>query len=124
MSTVFSAATDSKGALFVNDVVTATCVFCPYGADVEPGDRIRIYDERPGVVGESNERMAEVTAVKIFRSTGRRVTLDLVMISDAEARKIATDSDTSVATLLEHRAGTRRFDRRHPPVVVYFASVH
>lgn len=123
MSTVFAGVTDPKDALFVSDVMTATCVFCPYGADVETGDRIRIFDERPGIAGEPHERVAEVTAVKIFRSTGRRVTLDLVMISDGEARKIAEDSDTSVESLLEHRAGAQRFDRRHPPVVVYFASV-
>lgn len=123
MSTVFAGVTDPKGALFVRDVTTATCVFCPYGADVETGDRVRIFDERPGIAGEPHERVAEVTAVKIFRSTGRRVTLDLVMISDGEARKIAEDSDTSVESLLEHRAGAQRFDRRHPPVVVYFASV-
>ena len=124
MGTVFTGVVESRDALFVSDVNTASCVFCPYGADLEPGDRVRIYDERPGIAGEPHERVAEVTAVKIFRSTGRRVTLDLVMISDGEAHKIANDSDTSVQALLEHRAGTQRFDRRHPPVVVYFASVH
>jgi len=124
MGTVFGGVTDSGGALFVHDVNTASCVFCPYGADLAPGDRVRIYDERPGIVRELHERVAEVTAVKIFRSTGRRVTLDLMMISDGEAHRIADDSDTSVQALLEHRAGTQGFDRRHPPVVVYFASVH
>lgn len=121
MNTAFAGA---KDMLFVSDVDTATCVFCPYGADVASGDHIHIYDERAGIAGEPHERAAEVVAVKIFRSTGRRVTLDLVMISTDEARKIAADSATSVEALLQHRAGTQSFDRRHPPVVVYFASVH
>jgi len=109
--------------LFVNDVETATCAFCPYGTAFTAGDRILIYDEKTVFGRQVRERPAQVTAVKLFRSTGRQITLDLVMVSDNECRKIAEDSDLTVGILMDHRAGAKNFDPKRPPVVVYFAPV-
>lgn len=121
MSTVASDFFDANDSLFVHDVDTASCVFCPYGTGFKPGDRALIRDERTAFARLPRERVVEIKEVKIFRSTGRRVTLDLVMASDSEAGKIAEDSDLTVEVLLRHRAGTPNFDPGHPPVVVYFA---
>jgi len=110
-----------KGRLFVSDIDSATCAFCPYGTEFAPGDSILIYDEKTVFRRQTREREVEVKAVKLFRSTGRQLTLDLMMISDTEAAKIAEDSDLTVDILLNHRAGVGNFDAKRPPVVVYFA---
>lgn len=109
-----------KGSLFVHDVDTAACAFCPYGTEFVPGDRIQIYDEKTVFARKTRERLVEVTAVKVFRTTGRQITLDLLMISEAEARKIAEDSELTVEVLMDHRVGDGNFDLQRPPVVIYF----
>lgn len=109
-----------KGRLFVNDIDSARCAFCPYGTEFAPGDRILIYDEKTVFGRQTREREVEITSVKLFRSTGRQITLDLMMISDTESEKIAADSDLTVDILLNHRAGGGNFDAKRPPVVVYF----
>lgn len=105
---------------YVRDIATATCVFCPYGADVQAGDRLYVYDEKTVYGRQQRERLVEVKAVKLFRSTGRVITLDLNMISAEEAQRIAEDSEMTVESLLDHRAGNSTFDEKRPPVVVYF----
>lgn len=104
----------------VHDIGTSTCLFCPYGAGVEAGDRLYVYDEKTVFGRQQRERLVEVTAVKQFRSTGRVMTLDLNLISAEEAARIAEDSETSVEAMLEHHAGHVTYDPKHPPVVVYF----
>lgn len=104
----------------VHDIGTSTCLFCPFGAGVEAGDRLYVFDERTAYGRQQRERLVEVTAVKQFRSTGRVITLDLNMISAEEAARIAEDSETSVEAMLEHRPGNPTYDAKHPPVVVYF----
>jgi hypothetical protein len=108
---------------YVRDIATASCVFCPYGADAQPGDRLYIYDEKTVYGRQQRERLVEVTAVKQFRSTGRVVTLDVNMIGSEEMVHIAEDSETSVEALLEHRPGNATYDAKRPPVVVYFEPV-
>ena len=108
---------------FVHDIATASCVFCPYGAEAEPGDRLYIYDEKTVYGRQQRERLVEITAVKQFRSTGRVITLDLNMIGMDELQHIAEDSETSVEALLEHYPGHATFDPKHLPVVVYFEPV-
>ena len=108
---------------FVHDIATANCVFCPYGAEAEPGDRLYIYDEKTVYGRQQRERLVEITAVKQFRSTGRVITLDLNMIGMDELQHIAEDSETSVEALLEHYPGHPTFDPKHLPVVVYFEPV-
>lgn len=105
---------------YVRDVSTADCVFCPYGTDVKVGDRVCAYDERTEFNRNQRERLVEVTAIKLFRSTGRVVTLDLEKVSMAEVARIAAHSELKMDTLLEHHAGAPGYDPRHPPVVVYF----
>ncbi len=105
---------------YVHDISTAGCVFCPYGADVQVGDRLYVYDEKTVYDRQQRERLVEITAVKLFRSTGRVITLDLNMISAEEAQRIATDSEMTLESLLDHRAGNSTFDAKRPPVVVYF----
>jgi len=106
---------------YVRDIATASCVFCPYGAEVQIGDRLYVYDEKTVYGRQQRERLVEITAVKLFRSTGRVITLDLNMISQDEAQRIADDSEMTLESLLEHRAGNSTFDDKRPPVVVYFA---
>lgn len=105
---------------YVRDIATATCVFCPYGADVQSGDRLYVYDEKTVFDRQQRERLVEITAVKLFRSTGRVITLDLTMISAEEADRIAQDSETTVEAMLEHYPGHATYDPKNPPVVVYF----
>ena len=105
---------------YVNDISTASCVFCPYGAEVEVGDRLYVYDEKTVFDRQQRERLVEIKAVKLFRSTGRVITLDLNMISPEEAQRIAEDSEMTLESLLDHRAGNSTFDEKRPPVVVYF----
>jgi len=104
----------------VHDIGTADCLFCPYGAGVEAGDRLYMYDEKTVYGRQQRERLVEVKAVKQFRSTGRVITLDLNMISQEEAEHIAEDSETSVEAMLEHHPGHPTYDPKHPPEVVYF----
>ena len=106
----------------VHDIGTATCLFCPYGAGVEPGDRLYMYDEKTVFGRRQRERLVEVKAVKQFRSTGRVITLDLNMISQEEAARIAEDSEMTLESLLDHRNGNSTFDEKRPPVVVYFTA--
>ena len=49
---------------FVRDISTANCVFCPYGADAQPGDRLYVYDEKTVYGRPQRERLVEVTSVK------------------------------------------------------------
>ena len=104
----------------VHDIGTATCLFCPYGAGVEPGDRLYMYDEKTVFGRQQRERLVEVKAVKQFRSTGRVITLDLVMLSPEDLDRIAADSELGVEALLAHRPGTATYDEKRPPEVVYF----
>ncbi len=106
---------------YVRDITTADCVFCPYGADVQVGDRLYVYDEKTVFGRQQRERLVEITAVKVFRSTGRVITLDLNMISPEESARIAEHSEMTLESLLDHRAGNSTFDEKRPPVVVYFA---
>ncbi|HLW74983.1 MAG TPA: hypothetical protein VKT74_07940 [Gammaproteobacteria bacterium] len=105
---------------YVNDVSTATCVFCPYGADVKPGDRIVAFDEKTIFGRRQRERLVEVTAVKSFRSTGRIITLNLKIAKEEEIARIAEDSELSMEALFEHRIGAATYIEERPPVVVYF----
>lgn len=118
----WTTAGDGLGTLFVHDVDIATCAFCPYGTDFAQGDIIHIYDEKTAFGRQPRERRVQITAVKLFRSTGRQITLNLNMISDKESQRIAGDSDLTVDALLDHRSGHQNFDPKRPPVVVYFAS--
>jgi hypothetical protein len=105
---------------YVHDVSTATCVFCPYGADVKVGDRIVAFDERTAFGRCQRERLVEVTAVKGFRSTGRIITLDLKIAKEDEIARIAEDSELTVEMLFEHRIGNATYLEGRSPVVVYF----
>lgn len=104
----------------VHDVTTATCVFCPYGADVKTGDKVYAFDEKTSLDRRQRERLVEVTAVKKFRSTGRLVTLDLIIANENEILRIAEDSEIAPETLYEHRSGGPTYMDDRPPVVVYF----
>ena len=116
-------ASNAKGTLFVCDIDTATCAFCPVGTDFVKGDKIHIQDEKTVFGRQTREKLVEVTAVKVFRSNGRLLTLDLMTISDAEAQKIADDSDLTVDILLKHKVGAERYDPNKPPVVIFFTAV-
>lgn len=105
---------------YVNDVNTASCVFCPYGADVKVGDQVYAYDEKTSLARRQRDLLVEVTAVKVFRSTGRVVTLDLKIATHEELTKIAGDSEMPVESLLDHHAGAATYDTNRSPVVVYF----
>jgi len=104
----------------VVDVTTATCVFCPYGADVQPGDRVYAFDEKTAFGRRQRERLVEVTAVKPFRSTGRLVTIDLKITRESDLLRIAVDSEIPLETLYEHHSGNPTYIEERPPVVVYF----
>ena len=105
---------------FVHDVSTATCVFCPYGADVQAGDRVLAFDERTSFGRRQRERLVEVTAVKRFRSTGRFITLEATIAKEDEIAGIAEDSEVTVEMLFDHRVGNATYIEERPPVVVYF----
>ena len=104
----------------VHDVSTATCVFCPYGADVKVGDHVYAFDEKTSLERRQRERLVEITAAKKFRSTGRLITLDLIIANDAEIARIADDSEIAVEMLYEHRSGSPTYIDERTPVVVYF----
>lgn len=105
---------------FVHDIRSARCVFCPYGAKVKVGDRVLAWDDRTVFDRMPRERLVEVTDIKTFRSNGRVVTLNVVVIDDAELARIAEDSEVSVDALFSHRASQPTYDSERPPVVVYF----
>lgn len=105
---------------YVQDISSAKCVFCPFGAEVKVGDRVYAFDEKTSLARQQRERLVEVTAVKTFRSTGRVVSLDLKIATEQELEQIAEDSEMPVQSLFNHRAGTPTYDMNHPPVVVYF----
>jgi len=104
----------------VRDVTTASCVFCPYGADVNPGDRVYAFDEKTLFGRRQRDRLVEVTAVKSFRSTGRLITLALKITRESELLRIAEDSEIPMETLYEHRSGNETYIEGRQPVVVYF----
>jgi hypothetical protein len=104
----------------VKDVLTASCVFCPYGADVKPGDRAYAFDEKTNLGRQQRDRLVEVTAVKSFRSTGRLVTIDLIIARESELMAIAEDSEIPLQTLYDHRSGNATYIDERPGVVVYF----
>lgn len=104
----------------VVDVMTATCVFCPYGADVKPGDRVYAFDEKTAFGRRQRERLVEVTAVKSFRSTGRMISIDLKIGRESDLLRIAVDSEIPLQTLYEHHSGNPTYIDGRPPVVVYF----
>ena len=104
----------------VTDVTTASCVFCPYGADVRVGDRVYAFDEKTSLDRRQRERRVEITAVRKFRSTGRLITLDLKIANEAEIFRIAVDSEVAVEMLYDHRSGAPTYIDERPPVVVYF----
>jgi hypothetical protein len=112
--------TDRRLPNYVQDVYTAKCVFCPYGADVKVGDRLYAFDEKTSLARKQRERLVEVTAVKTFRSTGRLATLDLKIATPQELEQIAEDSEMPMESLLGHHAGAATYDASRPPVVVYF----
>jgi len=105
---------------YVNDVNTASCVFCPYGAEVKAGDQVYVYDEKTSLARQQRDLLVQVTAVKTFRSNGRVVTLDLKIATEEELAKIADDSEMTVQSLLDHHAGAATYDAKRSPVVVYF----
>lgn len=104
----------------VQDVYTACCLFCPYGTDLEMGEQVYAFDEQTVLRGRQREVLVEVTAVKVFRSNGRVVTLDLKIASAEELQRIAQDSEVPVTALINHRLGTETYDPKNPPVVIYF----
>lgn len=104
----------------VSNVMTASCVFCPYGADVQPGDRVYAFDEKTLLHRQQRERLVEVTAVKSFRSTGRLITVDLKITRESDLLRIAEDSEIPLETLYEHRSGNPTYIEGRQPVVVYF----
>lgn len=104
----------------MQDVYTACCLFCPYGTDLEVGKRVFAFDEQTVLRHKQREVLVEVTAVKLFRSNGRVVTLDLKIATPEELQRIAQDSEVPVTALINHRMGTETYDSENPPVVIYF----
>ena len=107
---------------YVQDVSKSTCLFCPYGAEVQEGDRVYAFDEKTSFDRRQRERLVEVIAVKAFRSTGRVVTLDLKIATPEELTKIADDSEIPVESIMEHRPGNPTYDAGRQPVVVVLLS--
>jgi len=107
---------------YVRNVNSAQCLFCPYGADVKVGDRVIAWDEKTVFDRTPRERVVEITAVKSFRTNGRVITLDMVVASDEEVKRIAEDSEISAHALLTHRSGKSTYDTQNTPVVVYFRT--
>ena len=105
---------------YVHDIDTATCVFCPYGADVKVGDRVMAFDERTSAGRLQRERLVEVSAVKRFRATGRFITLDATIAKEDEIARIAEDSEVSIQMLYDHQLGKATYIDGRSPVVVYF----
>jgi hypothetical protein len=105
---------------YVRNVNSANCLFCPYGTDFKVGDRVIAWDEKTVFGREQRERLVEITAVKIFRTNGRVVTLDFVVASEAEVARIAADSEIAAHMLLTHRNGKSSYDTKNPPMVLYF----
>lgn len=107
---------------YVRNVNSAQCLFCPYGADLKVGDRVIAWDEKTVFEREQRERLVEITAVKVFRTNGRVVTLDFVVASEAEIARIAADSEIAPHMLLTHRIGKSTYDTKNPPMVLYFRA--
>jgi hypothetical protein len=112
--------TDKRLPTNVQDVSTACCVFCPYGTDLKVGEQVYAFDEKTVLNHRQQERLVQVTAIKIFRSNGRVVTLDLKIANPEELQQIAQDSELPVAALINHRMGAQTYDAGRPPVVIYF----
>ena len=108
---------------YVRNVNSATCLFCPYGTDLKVGDRVIAWDEKTVFGREQRERQVEITAVKIFRTNGRVITLDFVVASEDEVARIAADSEIAPHMLLTHRIGKSTYDTKNPPMVLYFRPV-
>jgi hypothetical protein len=108
---------------YVRNVNSATCLFCPYGADFKVGDRVIAWDEKTVFGREQRERLVEITAVKIFRTNGRVITLDFVVASEEEVARIAADSEIAPQVLLKHRIGKSTYDIKNPPMVLFFRPV-
>lgn len=115
--------TTSPFSGYVHDIDTAQCLFCPYGTDVKPGDRVEIHDEKTVFSRVQRRRLVEITDVKEFRTNGRLVTLGSSTATPEEVQRISSDSDVAVEQLLTHRMGTATYDKGRPPVVVYFQPV-
>ncbi|HVC36873.1 MAG TPA: hypothetical protein VNF46_00570 [Gammaproteobacteria bacterium] len=107
---------------YVRNVNSANCLFCPYGTDFKVGDRVIAWDEKTVFGREQRERLVEITAVKIFRTNGRVVTLDFVVASEEEVTRIAADSEIAPHVLLTHRIGKSTYDTKNPPMVMYFRA--
>lgn len=118
-----SADTTSQFSGYVHDIETARCLFCPYGADLKPGDRVEIHDEKTVFGRVQRRRLVEITEVKEFRTNGRLITLGSDMATPDQVQRISADSDVAVDQLLTHRLGTATYDKGKPPVVVYFQPV-
>lgn len=118
-----SADTTSQFSGYVHDIETARCLFCPYGADLKPGDRVEIHDEKTVFGRVQRRRLVEITEVKEFRTNGRLITLGSDMATPDQVQRISADSDVAVDQLLTHRMGTPTYDKGKPPVVVYFQPV-
>lgn len=108
---------------YVRNINSATCLFCPYGTDLNVGDQVIAWDEKTVFGREQRQRMVEITAVKMFRTNGRVVTLDFVVASDEEVEHIATDSEIAPHVMLTHRSGKSTYDVKKPPMVLYFKPV-
>lgn len=118
-----SAASSTEFSGYVHDIDTARRLFCPYGTDLKPGDRVTIHDEKTVFGRVQRKRLVEITSIREFRTNGRLITLGSDMASPEEVQNIATDSDVAVDLLLTHRKGTATYDAGRPPVVVYFEPV-
>jgi len=108
---------------YVRNVNSANCLFCPYGTDLKVGDRVIAWDEKTVFGREQRERPVEITAVKIFRTNGRVITLDFVVASEEEVARIAADSEIAPHMLLTHRIGKSTYDTKNTPMVLYFRPV-
>src|SRR5579872_3988661 len=90
---------------YVHNVSTAQCLFCPYGVDGKVGERVYAFDERTVLQHQTRERLVVITAIKIFRSDGARITLDGKPASAFELAQIMQDSKLTLTALLDHRNG-------------------
>lgn len=112
---------DRRLPSYVQNVSTAQCLFCPYGVDVKVGERVYAFDERTVLQHQTRERLVIITAIKIFRSDGAKITLDGKPASAFELAEITRDSKLTLAALLDHRNGSQHDDPEQSPVVVYFS---
>jgi hypothetical protein len=108
---------------YVRNINSASCLFCPYGTDLKVGDRVIAWDEKTVFGREQRQRLVEITAVKIFRTNGRVITLDFVVASEEEVTRIAADSEIAHHMLFKHRIGKSTYDTTNPPMVLYFRPI-